>query len=203
MNCLSAILHTAKNEWLWINDVPTQRVKKPQDPPPRDRLISQYEIDSLCQSLGYDGISVPETKSQFIAVAFLFAIETAMREGEICAIKPHWISGNVVHLPAENSKNGTKRDIPLSKRAVELLGLLPQDTLFGLTAANLSALFRKQKLISGVEGVNFHDTRHLAITRLSKKLDVLALARLTGHKDIKQLLRYYNETASEIAKRLD
>jgi hypothetical protein len=43
----------------------------------------------------------------------------------------------------------------------------------------------------------------LAITRLAKKLDVLDLARMVGHRDLKQLLVYYNESPNTIAERLD
>lgn len=39
--------------------------------------------------------------------------------------------------------------------------------------------------------------------RLAKKLNALELARMVGHKDLKMLLRYYNESAEEIAKRLE
>ena len=48
----------------------------------------------------------------------------------------------------------------------------------------------------------FHDTRHEAITRLCKKLDVLSLARMIGHADIRELNTYYNATAEDIANYL-
>ena len=47
-----------------------------------------------------------------------------------------------------------------------------------------------------------HDARSEAITRLSKKLDVLALARIIGHRDIKSLMFYYAESADAMADRL-
>lgn len=68
---------------------------------------------------------------------------------------------------------------------------------------SLDALFRKVRDKAGIENLHFHDTRHEAITRLSKKLDVLALARMIGHRDIKELMTYYNESASDISKKLD
>ncbi|MEN8330573.1 site-specific integrase, partial [Acinetobacter baumannii] len=40
-------------------------------------------------------------------------------------------------------------------------------------------------------------------TRLARKLEVLDLARMIGHKDLRSLMVYYNATASEIATRLD
>jgi hypothetical protein len=38
---------------------------------------------------------------------------------------------------------------------------------------------------------------------LAKKLNVLDLARMVGHRDLKQLQIYYNETAEAMAARLD
>ena len=50
--------------------------------------------------------------------------------------------------------------------------------------------------------LHFHDTRHEAITRLAKRLDVLELARVVGHRDPRSLMIYYNETAEQLAKKL-
>jgi integrase len=64
-------------------------------------------------------------------------------------------------------------------------------------------MFRKAKARAMIADATFHDTRHLAITRLAKKLDVLDLARMVGHRDLRQLQIYYNETAEVMAVRLD
>lgn len=202
LNLLSHVLNTSRKEWGWMAHSPTKDVRRPKNPAPRDRRITQGEIDRLCLAFSFDGSAV-STKSQSIAVAFLFAIETAMRAGEICALRPEWISGRVAHLPASAVKNGVKRDVPLSKRAVELLALLPQDKLFDITSASLDAMFRAGRDRANIEGLTFHDTRHEAITRLSKKLGVLELARAVGHRDLKMLQIYYNESAADIAERLD
>ncbi len=66
-----------------------------------------------------------------------------------------------------------------------------------------TALFRKAKVKALVEDLHFHDFRHLAITRLAHKLDVLALARMVGHRDLRQLQVYYNMSAEDMAGRLD
>lgn len=145
--------------------------------------------------------------SQRVAVCFLFAIETAMRSGEILGLTSRTvdIDRRVAHLPL--TKNGGARDVPLSSRAVALLKMLPAvdegKPLFALPAASRDALFRKAKEKAGIADLTFHDTRHEAITRLSKKLDVLALARMTGHTNLSELRTYYNESAEELAKRLD
>jgi integrase len=130
-----------------------------------------------------------------------------MRAGEICALIPEWVEGSVAHLPADIIKNGFKRDVPLSKRALELLSYLPKPDegkpLFGLSLKSLDALFRKVKDRCAIVDLTFHDTRHEAITRLAKKLNVLELARMVGHSDLRMLQVYYNETAAEIATCLD
>lgn len=204
LNLLSHVFTTAQREWGWIATSPTTDVRRPKNPIPRDRRISGDEIDRLCLALGF-GEEPVRTKSQAIAVAFLFAIETAMRAGEICALMPEHITGRVAHLPM--TKNGTKRDVPLSKRALELLSFLPipddNRPLFNLTTASLDALFRKARGTTLIEGMTFHDTRHEAITRLAKKLNVLELARMVGHRDLRMLQIYYNETADQLAQLLD
>jgi integrase len=202
MNLLSHVMTVAKEEWKWLATNPVSGVRRPKEAAARDRLISAEEIERICISLGFTESSVT-TKTSAVAAAFLFAIETGMRAGEICKLQPDWIKGAVVHLPADVVKNGVKRDVALSKRALELLSYLPQDTLFGMNSASLDALFRKGRDRAGVEGLHFHDTRHEAITRLAKKLDVLELARMVGHKDIRMLQVYFNATAASIAARLD
>lgn len=207
LNLLSHVFSTAAKEWKWIATSPTTDVRRPEDPAPRDRLYSEDEIERICLALGLDVDQAEPvtTVNQRVGVAFLFAIETAMRAGEICGLIPTDVAGRVATL--RQTKNGTKRFVPLSSRATALLQLLPAPaeggTLFGVTAGSLDALFRKAKKRAMIEDGTFHDTRHLAITRLAKKIDVLDLARMVGHRDLKQLMVYYNESAASIATRLN
>jgi integrase len=55
---------------------------------------------------------------------------------------------------------------------------------------------------AAIDDLHFHDFRHEAITRLSKRLHVLALARAVGHRDLRMLQVYYNESASDLAEKL-
>ncbi len=209
-NLLSHVFSTAATEWKWVAESPTTNVRRPKPEQSRERLATDDEIERICHALGFDlggDETATETKSQSVAVMLLFAIETAMRAGEICLLEPQWIVGNVAHLPAKITKTRTKRDVPLSRRALALLELLPDTTpdgtIFGVTTESRDALFRKATKRAKVEGLTFHDSRHLAATRLSRKLDVLALARMGGWRDLKQLQVYYNESAADMAPRLD
>ncbi len=103
------------------------------------------------------------------------------------------------------TKNGHKRDVPLSGEAIRILEQIRTDTesVFNLEASQIDVNFRKAKDRCMIEDLHFHDTRHLAITRLASKLDVLELARMVGHKDLRQLMVYYNKTAEDLAKKLN
>lgn len=139
-------------------------------------------------------------------IAFLFAIETAMRAGEIKALTWDRVFIDQKYLSLLETKNGTKRNVPLSKRAVELLGYmsgLDERHVFTVNGASFDTLWRKLRDRCEIENLHFHDSRHEACTRLARKLDVLDLTRMIGHKDLKSLMIYYNATATEIADRLN
>jgi len=64
------------------------------------------------------------------------------------------------------------------------------------------ALFRRARNATCIQNLHFHDSRAEAIWRLSKKLDVMELARMIGHRDLKSLMFYYNAAPDELADRL-
>lgn len=200
---LSHVFTVARREWKWISSNPTSDVLRPKNSLARDRRINEDEIDRIVLASGFNECLVKQVK-QRIGIAFLFAIETGMRAGEICGLTVTHIKSSVATL--SDTKNGTRREVALSPRALELLAFLPPTEkdapLFGLSTASLDANFRKLKTATGIKDLKFHDTRHEAITRLAKKLNVLELARMVGHRDLKMLQIYYNETATEIAKKL-
>jgi integrase len=50
--------------------------------------------------------------------------------------------------------------------------------------------------------LRFHDLRHEATTRLASIFPMHELAKITGHKDPRMLMRYYHPRAEDLAKRL-
>ena len=80
------------------------------------------------------------------------------------------------------------RDVSLSKRAVELLSLLPMtdegEPIFGISADTREVLFRKAMKLALVKGLTFHNSRHLASTKLSKKVGIRVLVRMVAHRDL-------------------
>lgn len=202
MNLLKSVLEVARKEWGWLRVNPMTDVKRPSSPPSRRRRITQDEIDRLTMGFGLGMGLDASTATQRTGMAFLFALETAMRAGEILGL--HWrdIRQKSVTLP--HTKNGDAREVPLSKRAREILEALPNGDgpVFDLPASLRDALFRKVRDICEIQNLRFHDSRAEAIWRLSKKLDVMELARAIGHRDLRSLLIYYATTAEELADKL-
>ncbi|MGH1579041.1 tyrosine-type recombinase/integrase [Planktotalea sp.] len=201
LTLISSVLTTARREWGLIAHNPISDIRKPSSPPPRDRRVSSDEIERLVEVAGTD-----LTKATARAVhAFRFAVETAMRAGEIVGLTDETVDRETRVATLPKTKNGTVRKVPLSTSALGLLEALPETDgpLFDLNSQQIDALFRKARDKTKIENLRFHDSRHEAITQLAKKMDVLSLARTVGHKDIKMLMIYYNETAEELAQRLD
>ncbi len=48
----------------------------------------------------------------------------------------------------------------------------------------------------------FHDSRAFALTMLAKRVDLKTLARISQHKDINMLMRYFRESTESIAGRI-
>ncbi|NIB45242.1 site-specific integrase [Pseudomaricurvus alkylphenolicus] len=170
-------------------------------------MFEPEEIEALLIPLSYSEDWAVTMQCQRVAVALLFAFETAMRAGEICSIRAADIDfkKRTVFLP--KTKNGHPRTVPLSTEAVRLLKRLEpfpnDDPVFRLSSGTLSTLFRKAREQAGLDDLTFHDSRHEGTTRLAQKLEVMDLARVTGHKDIRQLMTYYNKKAHHIAELLD
>lgn len=200
MGLLAAVLTQARKEWGLIKASPMGDVRKPSPPPPRDRLPTTDEIERMRHAAGAD---LTKTTARAFH-AFLFSCETAMRAGEVVGLTWDRIDTEkrVARLPM--TKNGSARDVPLSSDAVALLDALPKmEPTFGLSSAQLDSLFRKIRHRAGVDGLTYHDSRAAALTKWAPRLDVLDLAKMSGHRDIQLLSNvYYRETAEGIAKKL-
>ena len=203
-NLLRSVLEMARREWGWIHTNPARDVRRPSSPPPRDRRIDDDERDRICLALGWDGAARPVTAEQRIAVMFCVAIETAMRAGELTSLLWSQVRLRERYVQLDRTKNGDRRAVPLSSRAIALLELLPREDVrvFAVDPRSRDTLFRRARGRAGITDLHFHDTRHEAITRLARRLDVLDLARVVGTRDLRTLRIYYNATPAELAARL-
>jgi len=197
---LGGICTRAVKEWRWMPVSPVKGVTLPKEPERRKRRPSVQEIEKIEHVAGYVSNSPCKTNTCQTAAAFLFAIETGMRSAEILTLDRTRIKGRVAHLP--KTKNGSARDVPLSPRALQIIDQMPPELWQGVNDRSRDRLWRKITARACVDNLHFHDSRHEAVTRLSKRLNVLELARMIGHKDIRELMTYYEDDAEDVAGRL-
>jgi integrase len=202
----------ARREWHWLDASPFEGFRHPSDPPPRDRRVSPKEVKLICRWLGYRSGEVPRSLSQEAALAFLIAIRSAMRAGEILSLgeKTLDMRRRVARVPHKTQHlTGRPREIPLTRQAIRLLRpVADREKCFRISSSSLDVLFRRARdrlaeSVPSITDLHFHDSRAEALTRLSRKVDVMTLAKISGHADLKILMStYYRESAEDIAARL-
>jgi len=203
LNFMSSMIGTAMRDWEWIGYNPVEKITKPESSPPRDRRVSKKEIKLIMRELNYSETCLIIQKKQQTATLFLLAIETAMRCKEMTTLSWDQVHLDKKYIQLEKTKNGDRRQVPLSTRAIELIKKfegLHKEKMCTVSEGTASSMFYKAKTNAGLNDLNFHDSRREATSRLAQKLKVLDLAKMTGHRDIKTLVDvYYKPSAGDIA----
>lgn len=222
MDVISAVMNWARRELMIAVENPIAAIKRPAPSKARGRRLEDGEETRLLTALeDHGGESEREdgkkyrrgSRNPWIRPVVLFALETAMRRGEILALE--WknvdLKRRTAYLP--DTKNGESRTVPMSSRAVAVLeGLLeiqdgvkvlPAGKVFKTTADAIKKAWERACKTAGLEDLHFHDLRHEATSRLAERLpNVIELAAVTGHKDLQMLKRYYHPRAEDLAKKL-
>ena len=206
LGLLSAVFQRAIREWQWMRENPCKQIAKPAAPAHRDKVLTRQEIRMLLSQLGRK----IDTVSGRCGLAFLFALRTGMRAGEICGLTWDSIQGNTATLPI--TKNGSARHVPLSRRAHVILNRINHHAIdkrvFRLTTASLDAIFRKARSRAGLVNVHFHDSRHTYATHVAAHMVEMGISfpeflQIFGWKDPKYAMIYVNTKASDLANKLD
>lgn len=196
----------AGREWLWCADPsPWRQLRMPAEPPPRTRRMSWREIRAIVRWLGYRTGRPPTTSMEATAWALLLSLRTAMRAGEVLQLDVATVNleRRIAILPKHKTLaiEGVRR-VPLTGHAVRLLRVLDGKRL-PVSSASLDALFRRARDSLLIKDLHFHDARAEALTCLARRVDVMTLARISGHRDIRILQNtYFRESAEQIAARL-
>lgn len=208
-----------------IRENPCRQAKRLKSVPPRERVATNEEIERLKTVCGWDGKSVPVDKPQLVCAAFLLACCTGMRSGEMMRIERSWINGKTLTIPASATKTKKGRVIALNDQARSILSLVcslgHEPSIWNLTDGVRDTIWRRIRDRADLgpvidsegreiqEGLHFHDGRATFCTWAASpgedgapRLDVLSLARQTGHQNLKMLMRYYRPDIASFADRL-
>ena len=200
LSLISRVLNTAIKEWGIALPAgnPVLQIKMPRVANARDRrLVDDEPARLLASAQAYGGEVGP---------IITWAIETAMRRGEIAAMRWEHLDRKARVLLIPETKNGTPRRVPLSVAALGVLDALPRridGRVWGMRPDSISQAFERVCKAPGIEGLTFHDLRHEATSRLFEKgLGLMEVASITGHKTMQMLKRYTHLRAEDLVGRL-
>ena len=164
--------HSRKMYGVYPDTNPFTDFTLPKEGQPRDRVLTDIEYNQILADI-----------SPKVMPYLVLAWETSCRRSELLAVRAGWVhlEERVILLPAEVTKNGKTRAVPLSKKAVRLLtrltrGINADEQLFNLQPSTVSRAFKRCCERLGIEGACLHSIRHTAITRYAKLLKPIAQA---------------------------
>ncbi|RTL49916.1 MAG: site-specific integrase [Rhodocyclaceae bacterium] len=198
---LSKILGFAEKECgiLLPRGNPVSKIRKPSEGKGRDRRLSAEEWKSFEDECR-------KSRNQFLWPAAQFAVETAMRQGEMLNLE--WGHIDKVRRLAmlHETKTEEPRAVPLSPAAIAILEGLKErkGKVFPVERLTLYHAFMYACQRAKIKGFTWHDLRHEALSRLAERGDfsVLELAAVSGHKTMAMLKRYTHLQAERLSEKL-
>ncbi len=224
LNLLQTIIQHARREWdIHLPENPAQMVKRPSGADRKRNRVFRETSPSGELEQPHDREAPRSEEERLLAVCdadsntllgtiVRFAVHTAMRQGEIVGLCWNDIdldrrTAVVRGAAGDVTKNGEVREVPLLPEAVALLvalGPSEKGRVFPIDQNVLKMRYRRAVERAHIDDLTFHDLRHIATSRLARIFpNPLDLKRVTGHKDLKSLDRYYHTTAQELAARAD
>lgn len=191
VNLYRNLFKLAVREWRWLTASPFDGVRLPKENPAREPVWGWKLIKRVLRA--------PRSgKTQQMQAAFRIAMHTGLRLQEVLTCS-YDAQRKVLVLPISKTEPRPVT-MPTVARARKWLAAMPT---FTVGPNEGSALFSRLSRELLIDGLTFHDTRATALTLLSRKMDVLTLARISRHKDLNILMqRYYRETPEQISARL-
>jgi integrase len=195
------LFNVARDEWeLPIIENPAAKIKFAAKDHRRERRLRPGEEQKLIKA-------ATGCRNRLMVPVIQLALETAMRRGEILGIQREHVDIKRCALLIPETKNGYARTIPLSRKAVVILRrrINPAGSrLFPISANALRLNWHRLKRRAVIDDLRFHDLRHEAISRLFEKgLTIPEVALISGHRDMRMLLRYAHPMRQQIVKKLD
>lgn len=216
---ISHIFSVAIKEWSMDDLInPVSNIKKPGFNKARSRRVSDSEIEYILNA----------TTSDTLKNTVILAVETGMRQSEIAKLEFKNINFKAKTVLLTDTKNGTDRTIPLSKKALSVLQNLKNSdiksgTIFDIFDAQVISVSFKRALLKArkqyeqdmqaknlvpdpnfLNDLHFHDLRHEAISRFFELgLETMEVSAISGHKDLKMLKRYTHIKAEHLVAKIE
>ena len=185
---------------IYIPSVPTKFITRLKVPPFKGKVIT---IEEETVWLKY----AEQSKLYWLKTAIMLGIDCGVRRGEILKLKYTDINFRENTALLRDTKNGTNREIGLSKRVIEEIKKLPRTT-DGLVFPckrydTFTFYFRQLQKKTGIFK-RFHETRHtFASRRTTEGWSVTELAAQGGWLQLQVLKRYTHISPIHLAKKIN
>jgi integrase len=190
---LRSLFRDATDEWKVLKTNPCKGVKMPEHGPPRHQVWTWKLIKRVLRAENRNAREIETIR------AFHISLHTGMRLSEILGAT---LVGKVAVLQRDkgSGKASAPVKVPLARKGALLFAKYQP---FTIRADIASATFSDMTDELLIDDLTFHDARASALTWLSRRVDVMTLARISRHKNMKVLMdTYYRETAEDIAERI-
>ena len=190
----------ARLEWgVPMPNNPVDSIRIPNGIKRRERRLADGEYEALREAAQH-------CKNRLIWPMINFAIETAMRRSEILALRWENINHEYALATLPDTKNGSKREVPLTKKAKQVIRSLSKHDEYVFPTSDCSVRHAWDRLVrrAGIKNLRFHDLRHEAVSRLFEMgLSVPEVASISGHKDYRMLASYTHVNNRQLVNKLN
>ncbi|MHB8069870.1 MAG: tyrosine-type recombinase/integrase [Desulfobaccales bacterium] len=166
----------------------------------RIRYLTEEEADCLLASCQLHLRPIVET-----------ALNTGMRKGEILAMRWDWLRDGWIHIPAEMSKTGKGRMVPVNESQAQVFAELRRQVQLKSPHVFCDDKGRAWKLVrksfaaavrrAGIVNFRFHDLRHTCASWLVMAgADLVSVQKQLGHTSIETTMRYAHLAPGHLKK---
>ena len=177
---------------------PVEGIRIPNGIKRRERRLREGEYELL-------QAAAEQCRNPYIWACIDFAVETGMRRSEILSLLWENVDLDIRIVVLPDTKNGSKREVPLTKKAAQILVGLSRDEARAFSTTDYTIRHGWDRLVkrAGIEGLRFHDLRHEAVSRFFEMgLSVPEVAAISGHKDYRMLASYTHVSAKSLAQKI-
>ena len=139
---------------------PVDSVRIPNGIKRRERRLRHGEYEALTKA-------AQKCKNTLIWPILEFAIETSMQRSEILSLRWENLSDEQRIAALSDTKNGSKRDVPLSQKAANLIASVParKEYIFPTSDYDVRCAWERLVKRAGLADLRFHDLQHRAMSR--------------------------------------
>ncbi|MFW9851824.1 MAG: tyrosine-type recombinase/integrase [Candidatus Thorarchaeota archaeon] len=188
--CLKTLFSVAK-KWKLVDENPAKEVKLFQEQKIEMRILDKDEMKRLL-----------DNSCEHLRTIIIIALNTGMRRSEIFKLRWNDIDFINDYIFIKETKSALQRKIPMNSIVSRTIKRMKRESDFLFynpktkdRIKDVKTSFKAACRRSGINDFRFHDLRHTAATNMViGGIDLVTVAEILGHSDIKMTMRYAHPT---------